>query len=338
VVVIGASAGGVEALMALVARLPAGMDASLFVVLHVPAESPSLLPEILSRAGPIPATSALDGERIRRSHVYVCPPDHHLIVDAGYVTLSRGPKENGHRPAIDPLFRSAAFAYGHGVVSVILSGTLDDGMLGSLTVKRYGGMTVAQDPREALFDSMPRSVIENVGPSYVLPTEGIASLLARESESPVTPEGEEPMEEQEQEELTIAQEEVQYPESELREGTPSVYSCPECHGTLWEMQDGDILHFRCRVGHGYSPGSLLNAQAQSLDAALWTALRALDEKIALSRRLCDRAAERGQSLAEERFSREAADAERGARVLRDLLRADERTVVPGASPSSEPQA
>jgi two-component system chemotaxis response regulator CheB len=141
-----------------------------------------------------------------------------------------------------------------------------------------------------------------------------------------------------QEDLTVEQEEVEYPESPVRQGTPSVYSCPDCGGTLWEMHDGDILHFRCRVGHGYASGSLLNAQTHALDGALWTALRALDEKIALSRRLRDLAADRGQELAKRRFNEDADEAERGAQVLRRLLRVGEDTVVPGASPAAEPRA
>lgn len=338
IAVIGASAGGVEALTSLVRHLPAATRSSLFVVLHIPAQSPSLLPEILSRAGSLDATSAVDGEQIERGHIYVCPPDHHLIVLEGQVRVTRGPKENGHRPAIDPLFRSAALAYGRRVAGVVLSGTLDDGTLGSLEVKRSGGMTIAQDPNEALFDSMPRSVIENVGPTYVLPVKEIAPLISGGNGGMGSGAGEADMAEYQQEDVTVEQEEVEFPESPVREGTPSVYSCPDCGGTLWEMNDGDVLHFRCRVGHGYSPGSLLNAQTQALDGALWSALRALDEKIALSRRLRDRAAARGQHLAERRFNEDAAEAERGADVLRRLLRAGEHTVVPGASADPELRA
>jgi two-component system chemotaxis response regulator CheB len=338
IVVIGASAGGVEALTSLVRDLPAGTASSLFVVLHIPAQAPSLLPEILARAGLLTATAARDGERIRRGHIYVCPPDHHLIVVDGHLRVTRGPKENGHRPAIDPLFRSAALSYGQRVMGVILSGTLDDGMLGSLEVKRNGGMTVAQDPNEALFDSMPRSVIESVGPTHVLPVKEIAALIGAENGGLAAGPGEEEMADYRQEDLTVEQEEVEYPESPVRQGTPSVYSCPDCGGTLWEMHDGDILHFRCRVGHGYASGSLLNAQTHALDGALWTALRALDEKIALSRRLRDLAADRGQELAKRRFNEDADEAERGAQVLRRLLRVGEDTVVPGASPAAEPRA
>lgn len=338
IVVIGASAGGVEALTSLVRHFPVRIDASLFVVLHIPAQSPSLLAEILSRAGPIAATSAQDGDRIEYGHIYVCPPDHHLIILEGQVRVTRGPKENGHRPAIDPLFRSAALSYGNRVASVVLSGTLDDGTLGSLEVKRDGGMTIAQDPDEALFDSMPRSVIENVGPTYVLPVKEIAALISGEHGGMGRGLGDTEMADYQQEDVTIEQEEVEYPESPVREGTPSVYSCPDCGGTLWEMHDGDVLHFRCRVGHGYSPGSLLNAQAQALDGALWSALRALDEKIALSRRLRDRAAARGQQLAERRFNEDADEAERGADVLRRLLREGEHTVVPGESADAELRA
>jgi two-component system chemotaxis response regulator CheB len=185
--VIGASAGGVEALTRLTKRLPADLPAPIFVVLHISPHTPSLLPEILGRAGKLPARHAQDGEEITPGTIYIAPPDHHLLLKAGRIVVARGPRVNNARPAVDPLFRSAARSYGPRVVGVVLSGGLDDGTLGLMDVKHAGGVTLVQDPAEAMFPSMPRSAIENVVVDRVLPVEDIAALLARLARTPVVP-------------------------------------------------------------------------------------------------------------------------------------------------------
>ena len=169
IVVIGASAGGVEALTKLVRTLPKHLSATLFVVLHMPADSPSLLPDIINHAGTLPASHPTDGEAITAGHIYIAPPDHHLLVESGYVRVIRGPRENRHRPAIDPLFRSAAQAYRQRVIGVILSGMLDDGTAGLLAIKRCGGIALVQSPEEALYSQMPQSALNNVPVDYCLP-------------------------------------------------------------------------------------------------------------------------------------------------------------------------
>src|SRR5579859_637557 len=191
IVVVGASAGGVEALMHLVHGLPAGFTAAVFVALHFPANSTSMLPAILERHGPLPAAHAVDGRPIRPGRIYIAPPDFHLLVKRGHVTVVRGPRENGARPAVDPLFRSAARAYGRRVVGVVLSGSLDDGTAGLLAIVQRGGRAIAQDPREALHEGMPRSALENVPGTLPLPVAEIASTLVRLAEEPLSEEGEE---------------------------------------------------------------------------------------------------------------------------------------------------
>ena len=179
IIVIGASAGGVEALRTLVHALPAHFPASVFVVLHISARKPSALPTILSHAGPLPAQHPTNNTLIEQGFIYVAPPDNHLLVAVGQVRLSKGPKEKGTRPAIDPLFRSAAHAYGPRVVGVILTGARDDGTAGLLAVKQSGGVAIVQDPDSARFPAMPRSALASVTVDYTVPLSSIASLLFR---------------------------------------------------------------------------------------------------------------------------------------------------------------
>jgi two-component system chemotaxis response regulator CheB len=190
IIVVGASAGGVHALVTLVGSFPQKLPAAIFVVLHIPAESPSLLPDILSRAGPLEAVEAVDCMDIEHRCIYVVPPDHHLLIERGHVRVVRGPKENRHRPAVDPLFRSAAQVYGPRVVGVILTGALDDGTAGLLAVKRRGGIAVVQDPDEALYSSMPLSALTNVEVDYRLPLSSIGPLLVHLANEQVEENGE----------------------------------------------------------------------------------------------------------------------------------------------------
>ena len=179
IIVIGASAGGVEALKVLVGELSATLPASIFIVMHTSPYSPSILPEILSRSGALPASHAVDGERIHRSNIYVAPPNHHLLLEPEIVRVTQGPKENHARPAIDPLFRSAALAYGSRVIGVILTGGLDDGSSGLWTVKKLGGIAIVQDPQDAVIPSMPQSAMRQVKVDYCFPIRKIATLLVQ---------------------------------------------------------------------------------------------------------------------------------------------------------------
>lgn len=318
IVVVGASAGGVQALAGLAQTLPEGFPAAVFVVLHLPPRGTSVLPEILARAGSLPSAAARNGEPIQPGRIYVCPPDHHLLIEPGRIVLSRGPRENNHRPAIDPLFRSAALAYRHRVISVVLSGTLDDGTLGSLEVKRLGGVTVAQAPDDALYPDMPRNAIEGGAIEYVRPINEIGPLLERLTHEPVPAAPALTPGHTEVERIEIARARVDTADAPVP-GTPSVFVCPDCGGTLWETHEGEVTHFRCRVGHAFGPDSLLEAKSVNVESALWTALRALDEKGALIQRLRDRAADQGWNHARQRYERALRHTDESADLLRRVI-------------------
>jgi two-component system chemotaxis response regulator CheB len=321
IIVVGASAGGVEALAHLVRGLPVDLPAALFVVVHFPPQSISLLPRILNRAGFLPADHAKDGERIQLGRIYVAPPDHHLLIKRGYVRVVRGPKENHCRPAIDPLFRSAAYTYGPRVIAVLLSGNLGDGTAGLLAVKKRGGLAVVQDPKDAVFPDMPRNALQYVTADYVLPLADIAPLLGRLAGEPA-PVGKEeigPEVGHIPDDTAFVEIDMNAIEAENRSGTPSVFGCPDCGGTLWELEEGELLRFRCRVGHAFSAESLLAVQSEALEDALWSAFRALEENASLARRMAVRMRERNLGLAAASFEEKAQDAEQRAAVIRQIL-------------------
>jgi two-component system chemotaxis response regulator CheB len=230
----------------------------------------------------------------------------------------RGPHENRHRPAVDPLFRSAAHYYGPRVVGVVLTGALDDGASGMMAVKRRGGTTVVQDPHEAHYPSMPLSAMKNTEVDYVLPIGGIGPVLSELASSPLLRE-EYPMSDELELEVQMVEGTNSDPNALDRLGVPSYFTCPECHGTLWEMHDSDLLRFRCRVGHAFTGESMLAQHDTAVEAALWAAARSLEESATLNRRLADRASGIPAGAAAERFERKADEAQRQAEVIRRLL-------------------
>ena len=269
IIVIGASAGGVEALKELVRCFPSDLPASIFVVLHMPPTPPSILPEILSRCGPLPAIHPENGDAIEPGRIYVAPPEHHLTLERGFIRVTRGPRENGHRPAVDPLFRTAARAYGPRAVGVVLTGALDDGTAGLMSIKSRGGLAVVQDPNEAVVPDMPRSAIAHLKVDYILPLSKLSSLIARLAREPI---GGKEVVAMEAKELT----------------KPSAITCPECHGSMVESAVGGLIQFQCHVGHIFSMDGLASAQAEALEAALWAGVRALEESGDLARRMASR--------------------------------------------------
>jgi two-component system chemotaxis response regulator CheB len=301
--------------------LPNDLQAAVFVVVHIPSNAPSALAGIISRAAVLPTLPAPNGELVQPGRIYVAPPGCHLLLAENRIRLATGPKENGHRPAVDPLFRTAADVYGPRVIGVVLSGSQNDGTAGLLSIRRAGGTAVIQDPDSALYPSMPRSALEHAGADHVLPVEQMAALLVRLTSEPVpAQEAQDTMTDEDFELQEIEDEEALVQQDRASQpGIPSTQTCPECHGTLWEVQDSGILKFRCRVGHSYTAEALAGHQAEQLEAALWTALRALEEHGALARRLAARALGAGHTHSAARFTEEAMDAEHHASVVRTVL-------------------
>ena len=266
VVVIGASAGGVEALRTLVTKLPADLPATILVVLHLPPYGGSVLPAILARSGNLPARHPISGERLSVGTILVAPPDHHLIVDRDRVVLIRGPQENGHRPAIDVLFRSAARSVGPRAIGVVLSGVLDDGTAGLVAVASRGGAAIVQDAQDALYSGMPTSALRHVPDAHVCPAAEIADLLTDLTGEEVEDRG--PAPQLMEFETGIAKMDDDAINNPERPGVPSGFSCPDCNGSLWEIREGDLVRYRCRVGHAWSSESLYGEQSERLDGAL----------------------------------------------------------------------
>jgi two-component system chemotaxis response regulator CheB len=308
IIVIGASSGGLPPLRALVAALPEDLAASLFVVLHV-GPYRSILPEILSRSGPLPVSHPGSFERIRQGHIYVAPPDHHLLVDRGFLRLSRGPRENRTRPAADPLFRSAARAYGPRVIGVVLSGMLNDGTAGLLDIKKQGGMAIVQDPREAEYESMPRSALLHADIDYAIPVREIAELIVRAAGRIPAP-------------LVLPaalpiKEPAMSGEYSLK--PPELLICPECGGSLREIDIGTLPYYRCHIGHSFAPADMEAAQFKEMERAQETALRVMVERVALCQRLCQMAEESEDTASAAQWQAAAEQAEARAEQMRDFL-------------------
>jgi two-component system chemotaxis response regulator CheB len=319
VVVVGASAGGVEALAELARGLPADLPAAIFVVLHLPADVRSNLPQILVRAGTLPAAHAVDGGTIHPSRIYVAPPNRHLILEGDHMHLSVGPRINNVRPSIDVLFRSAARAFGPRVVGVVLSGTLDDGTLGLDAIRLRGGIVVVQDPAEARFSGMPRSAIERIDPDYVVPVAEIPRLLqkltAASPEGAPAAEGSDAVERDVSSALRI--DDAAPPPREKRGNAASGFSCPSCHGSVWELDDGGLPRIECRVGHAFSIDAFLGEQAVALEDAIWSAINALEERATTLRRF---AARFGQTpRTRQRYQEQAEMIQNQADLLREGL-------------------
>jgi two-component system chemotaxis response regulator CheB len=320
-VVIGGSAGATKVLLSIAARLPAPLNAAVFVALHRSAHAPNILAQLLNQAGPLPAAEAIDGDVPQRSRIYVAPADRHLLVHPQRLALVHGPRENRSRPAIDPLFRTAARVHGVNVIAVLLSGTLDDGTFGMLAVKQCGGIAIVQDPADAEYPEMPQNALRYVPVDAKAPASELAGLIASHVQRPppAAPSSTEAASAGALEELPDPVEPVIETRPNHPGGSLTSLICPDCGGPLWERQQQGLLHFRCFEGHGFSAETLLDAQSDEIEAALWTALRSLHETASLARRMSRRAQQRGQEELVRRYEENATAAERHAATLQRML-------------------
>lgn len=301
VVAVGASAGGVEALTHFAAGLPPDLPYAVLVVLHMPAGAPSVLARILDRNGPLPAAQAVNGEPLEPGTIRVSVPNLHLLVDDHRIALSEGPTENGHRPAINALFRSVALSYGPRAVGVLLSGVLDDGTLGSAAIRSRGGTIIAQSPREALFPAMPLNAIEAGVVDHEVAASDVGGLLKQLADRKFEEREMEPNPRMEMENRIAMARRFSTDFDTETLGPPSGYTCPDCNGSLISVSDGN---YRCQVGHAWTADALLRARDDEIEGALWVAMRSLQEKAKLSRRLAEQVnpgilSERYQSIADE---------------------------------------
>jgi two-component system chemotaxis response regulator CheB len=310
-VVIGASAGGVSALKRVVADLPADLPAAVCIVLHLSPGSPSALAGILQRAGPLPCRFAGADQPLHPGEIIVAPPDHHLVLEDARAQATVGPRENGHRPAVDVLFRTAALARDSRVVGVILSGTGDDGTAGLAAIKARGGVAVAQNPEDAAYSGMPASALANVVVDAVVPSELIGETIAAIVKGEQLP----------------AEAATNRLADDADTGNRLMSVCPECGGVLRELQRAGVSYWECHVGHRYSPSSFADAQAKGVEAALWTAVRALRDRGALLRRMAEQAEGRAQPRSARRFRQQGDEAYRQADLVRDTLTAAAATTL-----------
>lgn len=333
IVVIGASAGGFEAIKQLVAALPTTLDAAIFIVWHMSPDVMGLLPQVLNRQATLVATTALDKELISTNRIYVAPPDKHLLLEKGVVRVTRGPKENRFRPAVDPLFRSAAYSYGSRVIGIILSGALDDGTAGLWTVKSRGGLAIVQEPAEAAVSSMPESALAAVEVDYRVPLAEMATLLVRLTAETVTETTEMPMEEQRKTALEthLAAQNPALRQGVLTLGKLTPYACPDCHGVLLAITDGDLIRYRCHTGHAHSADSLLATITERIEDTLWSAIRGVEESILLLNNLGDHYAEQNQPKLAALYFKKAQEAESRAEIVRQTVFNHEQLTTAGIS-------
>lgn len=317
IVVIGASAGGVEALQSLFSQFPANLQASFFVVLHVSPESPGLIASLIDKSGPLKAEIAHDRDLIKPGHVYVAPPDYHLLVKPEHMRVHRGPRENRHRPAIDPLFRSAAIAYRAQTIGVVLTGHLDDGTSGLLAIKRCGGIAVVQDPEDADYPDMPANAIAEVEVDYRLALSKMGSVIQQIIEQPAAAVENIP------EDIVMEAEIAEHTRSNITKeqtlGQLAPVSCPDCGGPLWQIDTDHSSRYRCHVGHGFTTRALLASQDKALEQALWAAMRTMEESANMALIMSKNEKLRGRERLAKTYQEKFDTSKAHAQMIRKLL-------------------
>jgi two-component system, chemotaxis family, protein-glutamate methylesterase/glutaminase len=322
IIVVGASAGGVAALKDFIKGLPEDFNGSIFIVLHMPPYAKSMLPKILSKAGPLDAVESKDGESIRPGTIYVAPNDHHLILESGdKIVVKRGPKENRFRPSIDALFRSAAYVYGSRVIGIILSGLLNDGVSGLWTIKQHGGIAVIQDPKDAEQPQLPENVLEYVHVDYIVSTADMAPLIAGMVKKPPPERHKLPEEELRmlKKEIVIATKDNAFEMGIMNMGEITPFTCPQCHGALVRLVEGKLIRFRCHTGHAYTASSLLSEATESVESMLWQSMRGMEEIVMLLENIAEHFEEMESPDAAALFKEKAEGAANRARIIHDSI-------------------
>jgi two-component system chemotaxis response regulator CheB len=322
IIVVGASAGGVETLISFVKTLPKELDVSIFVVIHLSPFSTSNLPQILSRAGALKAVEAKDGDKIQKGMIYIAKPDHHMLLEKGdKIAVSKGPKENRFRPSVDALFRSAALIYGPRVTGIVMSGLLDDGTSGMWNIKRSGGLAVVQDPNEALFPSMPENVMQYVDVDYILPVVEIGELLGRLTTEKATKRPDMTKEEMDllKMEVVIASRGNAFEIGILEKGKLTTFACPECKGALVSITEGEMIRFRCHTGHAYTSSTLLAGITVQVEEKLWEAMQALESTAMLLRQISGHYTSLGYADSARQFKKKSNEIANRAKMIHDTV-------------------
>lgn len=319
IIVIGASSGGLEALRKIIQGLPPDFDSPIFIVWHMSPDIRGVLPQVFNKINTIEAAHAYNKEEIKSRRIYIAPPDHHMLLEQDRILLTRGPKENRFRPAIDPLFRSAAYVHGSRVIGIILSGALDDGTAGLWTVKHFGGIAIVQDPLEAEVSSMPENAMREVNVDYCVGVAEMPSLLVRLCNEPVPEKAFIMRDDQTKKEIEIAAEKTAMENGVLRFKDLSPYTCPECHGVLSRLQNDKIIRYRCHTGHAYSADTLMAAITEKIEDGLYSAIRAMDESIMLLNHVGDHYAEVNQPALAAVYFKKAEEANDRSMLVRKAV-------------------
>ena len=304
-----------------VGSLPPDFQGSVFIVLHIPADTTSMLSYILAKAGPLEVIEPLEEEYIRPGKIYIAINNHHLLIEKGKVFSKKGPKENRFRPSIDALFRSAAYEYGPRVIGIVLSGLLNDGTSGLWSVKRMGGIAIIQDPNDAEYPQMPENVIEYVSIDHSVRADQMGELLndliGLEVEKRIS------VSEDELQllktEVVIAKNDNAFELGIMQQGEFTPFTCPACHGSLVKIIEGNIIRFRCHTGHAYTASALLSEVTESVEDMLWQSMRGLEETTMLLRNIENHFKELGEKEASNTFRKKADQAAHRARLLRDSV-------------------
>jgi two-component system chemotaxis response regulator CheB len=339
IIVMGASAGGMEAIKNVIAGLPADLDAAIFIVWHISPETTGILPNVLNKLTGLKATNAKDLDEIKMRHIYVAPPDRHLLLEHDHIRVTRGPKENRFRPAVDPLFRSAAYHFGRQVIGVVLSGALDDGTSGLWTIKERGGITIVQHPDDAIVADMPLNALKQVHVDYTLPAAEIGPVLAELSSEQIKEMKYLNTEENKKTEMEVRialQENPEHPVFNLGELSP--FSCPECKGVMGIIKDGNNVRYRCHTGHAFTADSLLSAITDKTENTLWNVVREMQETVMLLNHIGDHYAESNQPHEAAQYFQKAKETLEHSKHIRKLLETHEKINMDEMEAGSKMQA